>query len=626
MPNAPDIAQAGSRLDVKRASRRGAFRAGSRNFRRVFDTVSIRMIFIILMSSVPLAVLSTLLSWHNYERASEYSNVRALSFVSVFQARAQQDLLHADNLLQGVAGLAALRSPDTCQNLLHVALAMQGPQYESLSLMDRVGHVVCASGSPWPSTSQRPMQPRPGFDRVTVRDGPDGGKMLVADLVSQELQGAVPGQPMFLVAALRLGWKQNELFGDTSHGGILASDIPVHAWLTSRDGQVAPLCQDCGWIEPANLVALRRQTIAGARTMLDSTWVTAKDAPGSSAAIGVLVGPVDVLAITSSTSEELRALSVFIMRVIGIVLLVGFGLMAVSVGANMLVVAPLQGLTGAVNHWRRAGGYDPHRIRMMPVELRDLSRAFTQATKSLGLHEQTLREAEARQELLIKEIHHRVKNNLQIIASLLNLQANRIRQPEARAEFASARDRVRALATLHRYLYTEGELQTLNMRSFLQELCAQLFQAIGEPQGRRIQLHIEAPEIEMATDQAVPLSLIVTEAVSNAIKYAFPGGRSGHVRVTLSELPNGMARLMIQDDGVGIPAGRAETETGIRDGLGIQLIRGFARQLGAQLDVHEGDGTRYMVTFPLHPRKPDSSTDDGDDGETADEDDDAGER
>ena len=206
-------------------------------------------------------------------------------------------------------------------------------------------------------------------------------------------------------------------------------------------------------------------------------------------------------------------------------------------------------------------------------------------------------------------MHHRVKNNLQIIASLLNLQANRIRQPEARAEFASARDRVRALATLHRYLYSEGELQTLNMRSFLQELCSQLFQAIGEKQGRRIQLHIEAPEIEMATDQAVPLSLIVTEAVSNAVKYAFPGGRSGHVRVSLSELGRddgeAMGRLVIQDDGVGIPAGRAETETGIRDGLGIQLIRGFARQLGACLKVDEGEGTRYTLTFPLHPREPD---------------------
>ena len=291
-----------------------------------------------------------------------------------------------------------------------------------------------------------------------------------------------------------------------------------------------------------------------------------------------------------------------------------------------------------MTQWRRAGGYAPESTRLMPVELRELSHAFTQATRSLAAHEERLRAAERKQELLIKEIHHRVKNNLQIVASLLNLQANRIRGPEARAEFASARDRVRALATLHRYLYSEGDLQTLNMRSFLQELCAQLFQAIGEREGRRIQLHIEAPEIAMATDQAVPLSLIVTEAVSNAIKYAFPGGRSGHVHVSLSELGSGegglgegglgegglgesgegMGRLVIRDDGIGIPAGRAETESGVRDGLGIQLIRGFARQLGATLAVREGEaseGTCYSLTFPLHPKRPEPSSEDEQDGE-----------
>jgi two-component sensor histidine kinase len=194
-----------------------------------------------------------------------------------------------------------------------------------------------------------------------------------------------------------------------------------------------------------------------------------------------------------------------------------------------------------------------------------------------------------------------VKNNLQIIASLLNLQANRIRQPEARAEFASARDRVRALATLHRHLYSEGDLHTLNMRSFLEELCGQLFHAIGEKEGRRIELDIDAPELTMSSDQAVPLALVVTEAVSNAIKYAFPNGRSGRISVRLTEEGGGIAKLVIQDNGIGIPAGRAETETGIRDGLGIQLIRGFARQLGATLEVVEEVGTRYTLLVPLHP-------------------------
>ncbi len=202
----------------------------------------------------------------------------------------------------------------------------------------------------------------------------------------------------------------------------------------------------------------------------------------------------------------------------------------------------------------------------------------------------------------MQEIHHRVKNNLQVVASLLNLQASRIRQPEARAEFQSARDRVRTLATLHRHLYAHGELHTINMREFLIELCSQLFQAMGEKAGERLRLEIEAPELKMSSDQAVPLALIVTEAVSNAVKYAFPGGRRGSISVHLTA-DHGHAELDIFDDGVGIPAGRVETEAGTRDGIGIQLIRGFARQLGATLQVEEGHGTRYKVHLPLQRKR-----------------------
>ena len=566
---------------------------GRRSVWRAFDTVSARMIAIILLSSIPLAVLSGVLSWHNYKDASGYSGARAASLAAVFSHRAQLDLAQAGSFLRDLATLDELTDSGACERTLHLALITQQPRYDALGVIDGSGHVLCTTdpgllGRPVGSFDlSRPVQ------RVVLHHGPDGTPILIAELVSRSTH--VPSE--FVVGEMRLGWRGDDLYGVPGQTGIVDGSLPMRAWLFGPDGATAPLCQDCGWKAPDDLSTLRRE-VAFRRG-------TAVGVGEGSALLGGLVGPVDVLTIATPTKAEVRALSVFIIRVIGIVLLLGLGLVGVSVGANMLVVEPLNRLTGSVTQWRRAGAYDAHDSRLMPVELRELSRAFAQATHGLALHERTLREAETKQELLIKEIHHRVKNNLQIIASLLNLQANRIRQPEARAEFASARDRVRALATLHRYLYSEGELQTLNMRSFLQELCAQLFQAIGEKQGRRIQLHIEAPEIEMASDQAVPLSLVVTEAVSNAVKYAFPGGRSGHVDVILSEVGGGIGRLVIRDDGIGIPAGRAETETGVRDGLGIQLIRGFARQLGAQLEVLEGAGTCYTLTFPLHPREAD---------------------
>ena len=278
----------------------------------------------------------------------------------------------------------------------------------------------------------------------------------------------------------------------------------------------------------------------------------------------------------------------------------------VGAGGMMLGSRPLARLNKRISRWRAGGPFDAGGDRTEDVslsrDLRLLVIAFRRATMMLRRQQFRLTTAVDQQELLMQEIHHRVKNNLQIVASLLNLQASRIRQPEARAEFQSARDRVRALATLHRHLYAHGEVHTIDMREFLIELCGQLFQAMGEKAGERLRLDIEAPELKMSSDQAVPLALIVTEAVSNAVKYAFPNGRRGSISVSLTALPDN-ALLEICDDGVGIPAGRVETEAGTRDGIGLQLIRGFAKQLGATLQVEEGDGTRYKVSIPLRQKR-----------------------
>ena len=311
------------------------------------------------------------------------------------------------------------------------------------------------------------------------------------------------------------------------------------------------------------------------------------------------------LLIAEPVADSATTAMAFGRRLTELGLLLTLGVLVGGVGADVTVGHPLKQVATAVGKWRAGGRFDPGPIGRAPSEVTELVISFSEATAALGQREQQLRDATAQQELLMQEIHHRVKNNLQVVASLLNLQASRIRQPAARAEFHAARDRIRALATLHRHLYAHGELHTINMRGFLEELCQQLMQAMGEtPGGGRMALTIEAPELQISSDQAVPMALLVTEAVSNAVKYAFPGGRSGHIAVRLElthdDTGRPRARLTIDDDGVGIPAGRAETDSGVRDGLGLQLIRGFARQLGATLNVTEKAGTHYVVEMALH--------------------------
>ena len=309
--------------------------------------------------------------------------------------------------------------------------------------------------------------------------------------------------------------------------------------------------------------------------------------------------PLRVGLVLGVSSSPLLGLLAGGMRSLGdVVFSVALGAAIAMLGIELVVTQPLRVLRVSIDAWRHGKPFTIDPRQDMPTELRGLGLSFKRATQTLARREAQLTAAIAQQELAMQEIHHRVKNNLQIVASMLNLQASRIRVPAARAEFQSARDRVRALSTLHRHLYAHGEVHTINMRLFLQELCVQLFEAMGESDGDRISLDIEAPEIEMSSDQAVPLSLIVTEAVSNSIKYAYPNGRRGTISVRLRREQD-QVELEIQDDGVGITAGRAETEAGTRDGIGIQLINGFARQLGAMLDVEHGVGTRYLVRMKL---------------------------
>lgn len=274
------------------------------------------------------------------------------------------------------------------------------------------------------------------------------------------------------------------------------------------------------------------------------------------------------------------------------------GVFVAVAGLDKLVAAPLRRLGGGIDDWRSGNGFDLKQIGGLPHEFRSVALSFKKSTLALSRRETDLVRAVQRQDLAMQEIHHRVKNNLQVVASLLNLQASRIRLPEAKAEFQSARDRIRALATVHRHLYAHGEINTINMRVFLADLCAPLLQAMGQSLDERIRIDIDAPELQMTSDQAVPLSLIVTEAVTNALKYGFPGRREGTITIKLV-CENDDVTLDIHDDGIGIPAGRMETDSGTRDGIGIQLIRGFSRQLGATLTMFDENGTRYLLHMKL---------------------------
>ena len=317
-------------------------------------------------------------------------------------------------------------------------------------------------------------------------------------------------------------------------------------------------------------------------------------APQAGPAVDMLLAGSDISDIVAASA---RASS---LRMTELTTLFVAELVLVAAGLSWVAARPLKLLNDAVEQWRATGTFSAADQAGAPLEVAHLFRSFGRATHALNQRERELDEAAARQEVLLQEIHHRVKNNLQIIASLLNLQASRIKAPEARGEFQTARDRVRALATLHRHLYAHGELHLVDMRAFFNELCSQLFTALDEMEGDRIRLTVIAPDINISSDQAVPIALIVTETVGNAIKFAFPDNRSGTVRVELALQPSSRATLSISDDGIGLPD-RKNTDRA--DGLGLQLVRGFARQLGAQLSISTVHGTCYSLEMAIEQQR-----------------------
>jgi PAS domain S-box-containing protein len=211
------------------------------------------------------------------------------------------------------------------------------------------------------------------------------------------------------------------------------------------------------------------------------------------------------------------------------------------------------------------------------------------------LAEHTMRESLREKDVLLKEVHHRVKNNLQVIVSLINLQASKLEDAPVRAVFEETRSRVHAIALLHERLYTSKNLGRIDMRDYLDGLASDL--SSSNAGTRAIELRVQADELYLEMDQAVPIGLIMNELVTNSYKHAFPPQlrRGGRIELALERVGEDL-QIVVQDDGVGYPA---NLDPDTADSLGLLLISSLSRQLEADLSFdHRTDGARCRVRFP----------------------------
>ncbi|MEX0289819.1 MAG: histidine kinase dimerization/phosphoacceptor domain -containing protein [Flavobacteriaceae bacterium] len=196
-------------------------------------------------------------------------------------------------------------------------------------------------------------------------------------------------------------------------------------------------------------------------------------------------------------------------------------------------------------------------------------------------------------EFLLKEIHHRVKNNLEIVSSLLSLQSAQINDTDITESIQKSRQRVQSMSMIHQKLYQGKSLAAIEMKDYFVNLGNYLINSYGA--GDRIELHCEMDPLELDVDMAIPIGLIVNELLTNAMKYAFPQNRKGIINISLKEIDN-ILQLTVRDNGIG----RRQTQRGTGTGFGTQLIELLTRQLDGKMQLNAKKGTVVSFEFQHH--------------------------
>ncbi len=196
-------------------------------------------------------------------------------------------------------------------------------------------------------------------------------------------------------------------------------------------------------------------------------------------------------------------------------------------------------------------------------------------------------------EVLLREIHHRVKNNLQVISSLLRLQAGAIQHSRVLEIFRESQNRVQSVAIVHDLLHRSKDLSKINFAEYARSLAASLMCSYGVSSAK-VSLRLEVAAVPLGIDTAISCGLIIHELIANSLKYAFPGGRRGEIRVRLKPLGGGRLRLTVADDGVGFAKG---ARSGRRKSLGLRLVKVLAEQIGSTVKSSNEGGARFDFEF-----------------------------
>ena len=454
--------------------------------------------------------------------------------------------------------------------------------YANLIRFDSTGRVLCAAANvgPDPGRAQSPWF-------ASLRSGQP-----------TSLASAPPGvyaiQPA-VILSVREQDPQGHFQGALSAVILLSSLQPDLRDRSLPAGtQVALADQNGGFLIRTDRTAfapLPKTAVAGMTT--GSMYYKARDAEGRERVYTAAPLIRNVNVVLSAPDEgvffwaKLNPLSAVLLPLAAFLV----ALVAVWVVADRVAVRWLHYLDRVASIYAR-GRYSvrPHKAALGPPEIRALAHSLDVMAEAIAARDLSLRESLAEKDALMREIHHRVKNNLQVISSLLNLQQRALADPSARAAISDTRQRIGALALIYRALYQGPDLRRVDLRSFLEELIGQVMSTDSENHAR-VRTDLEADELTVNPDKLAPLSLFAVEAISNARKHAFAEGGVLHVRF---RVVGQEATLEVADEGskIGPPV--------IGEGVGRTLMMAFARQLRGGMEITPNDqgGVTVRLSFP----------------------------
>lgn len=268
--------------------------------------------------------------------------------------------------------------------------------------------------------------------------------------------------------------------------------------------------------------------------------------------------------------------------------------------ADSPIAARRMGERGEISGRRKDGSEFPAEASISKIDIGG-SRIYTVILRDITQRraaDEKIRASLREKEVLLQEIHHRVKNNLQVVSSLLSLQSRGIVDEDTRQKFKESQNRVQSMALIHEQLYQSANLSEINYPQYIRQLAAHLFRSY-RVSSSRIELKPEIEDVHLSVDVAVPVGLMINELVSNSLKYAFPNGRGGFIRIGLRKGAYGRMTLSVADNGIGLPeeVGFGSTQT-----LGLRLVGTLVRQIDGSVQVDRSGGTAIHITFSVASR------------------------